>query len=133
MSNIDIILFRGQTEQGEWVYGDKVLCRNKTYILEHINDTLGFDERYLEWIEVIPSTVGQYTGLNDENDKMIFKGHKLKYETLIGVVMFGLFYQSKCNEYDCTHYGWYVHTQNGDINLGNQRHHWEIIDESKEI
>ena len=69
------ILFRGKrADNGEWVYGDlihrQIWKRSVPVIIRNHDD--GFDQ-YEEY-EIDPSSVGQYTGLNDRNNEKIFDG-----------------------------------------------------------
>jgi uncharacterized phage protein (TIGR01671 family) len=79
------ILFRGKKENGEWVYGNYVrhtpLCvcfsgeqkPDKHFIAYDGYCDWGF-EPPVEFVEVIPESVAQFTGLTDKNGKKIFEG-----------------------------------------------------------
>ena len=74
-------IFRGKPTKNntshveeEFVYGSLVIDSDKYYIVLSVNDNIKRDDYEVYMIEVIPETVGQYTGLNDENEKEIYEG-----------------------------------------------------------
>ena len=78
------ILFRGKRkDNGEWVEGYFVNCFDEFYrengpfpeiIMADAERICAGEYTYDKAVEVIPETVGQWTGLLDKNGKKIFEG-----------------------------------------------------------
>jgi len=67
------ILFRGKrVDNGEWVEGNYFHNFRKG----ESNNIIPFNSN--QWHEVIPESIGQFTGLLDKNGKKIFEGDILK-------------------------------------------------------
>lgn len=69
------IFFRGKrVDTGEWVYGYYELFNNTAHINYESDRLNSGGYKIREFVEVIPETVEQFTGLTDKNNKRIFEG-----------------------------------------------------------
>jgi uncharacterized phage protein (TIGR01671 family) len=67
------IKFRGKSVNGKiWIYG--CYAKNSYHELN--------GKEYIDCIEVIPKTVGQFTGKRDDKGNEIYKGHLVEWTSL---------------------------------------------------
>ena len=73
------VKFRGKDKDGNWVFGDLIHGvaekRDYLYILPCVQNLAGIPNRHpLDGVQVEADTIGQYTGLKDDNEREIFEG-----------------------------------------------------------
>ena len=75
------ILFRARTisedeymDSGEWVEGFYTCFNGDEYRIYTGYSETDCGDHYPDWFNVLPETVGQFTGLTDKNGKNIFEG-----------------------------------------------------------
>ena len=87
------ILFRGKrVDNGEWVIGDGIHYP-KSHNWKGTCWIDGMAERVNDWVQVIPETVGQYTGLTDKNGTKIFEGD------IVNLLYSDFYGQDRCGKF----------------------------------
>ena len=130
------ILFRAKrVDNGEWVIGSLVDAKGKAYIIVSVEteclDGKNTDLYATEWYEVLPDTICQYTGLTDENGKMIWENDIFKCYSLdkYAPIKYGT-YQIGFNSRLITNVGFYADwSEDSFLKLRKDLGYWVNVEE----
>ena len=133
------ILFRGKRkDNGEWVEGyyarkgvDKDTFKHFICVMTfNVNGNTYSSMFYLTDIEVIPETVGQYTGMTDKNGKKVFEGDIVKVENVFVRGIFAVEYSGMgaCFIVSCGESRYFLGGCNSEV-IGNIHDNPELLKE----
>lgn len=128
------ILFRGKrVDNGEWMEGDLIQSRDKTYIHPKANSFRVSETGLSKLIvlrEVYPETVGQYTGLTDKNGKKIFEGDIIRSNSERGYIEY---YPNDCafDVVDDHGFYWLISEMSNIEVIGNIHDNPELLEEKE--
>jgi hypothetical protein len=109
----DFKMLRPDLFEGDWVYGSLIVCEERYYICTYAacsNRTI-INNAYGTMVEVIPETVGQFTGMHNGNWTKIFEGD------ILDIPGWVVTYSDGMSENYGLNAGWYVQRDNWESYL----------------
>jgi uncharacterized phage protein (TIGR01671 family) len=122
------ILFRGKRkDNGEWIEGDSLIhsMYKKGDVCIGVVEGLAIHS-------VIPSTIGQFTGLTDKNGKKIFEGDIVKYSNGYGHIAWAELHGAfMCVEENGEYWEWFSNMYDIEV-IGNIHDNPELLESEVE-
>ena len=121
------ILFRGKrVDSSKWIYGSLVVNIHMGKTTYHIL-TNGMGQVYSNSFELIPETLGQYTGLTDKNGTNIFEGDIIDYASKKLIVGWNKM-QHRWSMYCAIKDSVFIHLHEDGVIVGNIHDNPELLE-----